>query len=231
MAPCWPKPDNWKRRSRFFNGLFRASRIFRSARHLGDALAGTGSLDEAIPPTGRSFGSGPTVSRLTTNSESCTKDQFGEAIAAHRQAIQLKPDFAEAHNNLGNALRSNGQSDEAAASLQQAIRLKPDYALAYYNLGNVLKDNRRLGEAAALFARLSSSSPIWPRRTAIWAASYRTRAGLTTPSSPFARPVGTGRIFPGCIAISSLHCTINRMATRERFLPNTGHGQTNTPGH
>ena len=32
------------------------------------------------------------------------------ALAAYREAIRLKPDFAEAHNNLGNASpsRANG---------------------------------------------------------------------------------------------------------------------------
>ena len=43
--------------------------------------------------------------------------QLDEAIAAYRQAIRLKPDYAEAHSNLGNALKDMGQLDEAIASL------------------------------------------------------------------------------------------------------------------
>ena len=33
------------------------------------------------------------------------KDQgkLDEAVACYRRALELKPDFAEAHNNLGNA--------------------------------------------------------------------------------------------------------------------------------
>src|SRR5208337_3768553 len=65
------------------------------------------------------------------------------------QAIRLKPGFAEAHSNLGNALQCKGRLDEAVISFRQAIRLKPDYAEAHSNLGNALKDKGQLDEAIA----------------------------------------------------------------------------------
>ena len=43
-----------------------------------------------------------------------------------REAIRLKPDYAEAHNNLGIALTDQGKLDEAVAEYREAIRLKPD---------------------------------------------------------------------------------------------------------
>ena len=54
------------------------------------------------------------------------KSKHDEAIAEYREAIRLKPDFAEAHNNLGNALQAKGKLDEAIAEYREAIRLKPD---------------------------------------------------------------------------------------------------------
>ena len=39
-----------------------------------------------------------------------------EAIAAYRQAIALRPGSAEAHGNLGNALKDKGQLDDAIAA-------------------------------------------------------------------------------------------------------------------
>jgi Flp pilus assembly protein TadD len=58
----------------------------------------------------------------------------------------LKPDYAEAHSNLGNTLKELGRLDEAEASYNQAIALKPDYAEAHSNLGNTLKELGRLDE-------------------------------------------------------------------------------------
>ncbi len=68
-----------------------------------------------------------------------------------RQAVQLKPDFAEAHNDLGVALKDLGQFDEAIASSRRAIGIKPEYAEAHCNLGIALKLAGRLDEAIASY--------------------------------------------------------------------------------
>jgi tetratricopeptide (TPR) repeat protein len=62
-----------------------------------------------------------------------------EAIAQFRAALALKPDDAEAHNDLGCALGIEGRTAEAIAELQAALRLKPGYAEAHNNLGNALE--------------------------------------------------------------------------------------------
>ena len=65
--------------------------------------------------------------------------RLDEAEASYNQAIAVKPDLAEAHNNLGNVFKELERLDEAIASYGQATALKPDYAVAHYNLGNALK--------------------------------------------------------------------------------------------
>ena len=75
------------------------------------------------------------------------------------QAIALKPDFAEAYSNLGNALKDKGHLDEAIAACAQAISLKPAFAEAHNNLGNALKDKRQLSEAIAAFRRAIDLKP------------------------------------------------------------------------
>jgi tetratricopeptide (TPR) repeat protein len=49
----------------------------------------------------------------------------------------LKPDYAEAHNNLGITLKELGRLEEAEASYTQAIAFKPDYAEAFWNLHGI----------------------------------------------------------------------------------------------
>ena len=61
-----------------------------------------------------------------------------EVIAAFRAAIKLRPDDAEAHNNLGLVLIQSGKDDEGIASLREAVRLAPAYADARTNLGAAL---------------------------------------------------------------------------------------------
>jgi len=53
--------------------------------------------------------------------------------------LRLKPDYAEAHNNLGVALSQLPvRSSEAIAHFEAALRIQPDYADAHYNLGVAL---------------------------------------------------------------------------------------------
>ncbi|MBW4495156.1 MAG: tetratricopeptide repeat protein [Oscillatoria princeps RMCB-10] len=59
------------------------------------------------------------------------------AAGYFRSAIRLQPDFAAAHNNLGNTLQALGKLDEAVACFQEAIRLKPNLAVAHCNLAAV----------------------------------------------------------------------------------------------
>ena len=48
------------------------------------------------------------------------------------------PIYAEAHNNLGVALASQGRISEAIAEYREALRLKPDLAPALYELAWIL---------------------------------------------------------------------------------------------
>jgi tetratricopeptide (TPR) repeat protein len=75
------------------------------------------------------------------------KGQFDAAIAAYKEAIRIKKDYAEAHYNLGNALHEKGRLDEAIAEYKEAIRTKKDYAGAHCNLGYTLHEKGRLDEA------------------------------------------------------------------------------------
>jgi predicted O-linked N-acetylglucosamine transferase (SPINDLY family) len=76
-----------------------------------------------------------------------------DARASYQKAIEINPDFAEAHNNLGNVLKDLQHFDEAMQFYQQAIEVNPDFAEAHNNLGNVLKDLQHFDEAVLSYKR------------------------------------------------------------------------------
>ena len=90
-------------------------------------------------------------------------------VRCFRQAIHIKPDYAEAHYNLGAVLKERGKLEEAIAAYREAIRIKPDFAVAYSNLGVALKEQGKLDEAVAAYRSTSnrtmpSGTPTLARR-------------------------------------------------------------------
>jgi tetratricopeptide (TPR) repeat protein len=63
------------------------------------------------------------------------KGEFAEALSCCRQAVALRPDFAEGHLNAGLNLRDLRRFDEAAEALGKAIELDPNDPRAYGELG------------------------------------------------------------------------------------------------
>ena len=53
----------------------------------------------------------------------------------YRDALRIKPDYADAHHNLGVLLYGTGRKEEAEKEYLEAIRLKPDFADAHIMLG------------------------------------------------------------------------------------------------
>ena len=58
-----------------------------------------------------------------------------EAEKYYKQTIALKPNFAEAYNNMGTVVENLGKLKEAEVHYKKAITLKPNFAEAYNNLG------------------------------------------------------------------------------------------------
>jgi tetratricopeptide (TPR) repeat protein len=75
--------------------------------------------------------------------------QYDLALADWLQVVQLVPNDAGAHQNLGLALCAKGRLDEAIAEFRAAIRINKDLISARYNLGHALSDQGKLDEAIA----------------------------------------------------------------------------------
>ena len=85
--------------------------------------------------------------------------RLAEAAAFYRKILAIKPDIAEAYNDLGNVLRDQGKLAEAAAQYERAADLNPDFFHAHNNLGCMLRQQGKLDQAAARFERALALAP------------------------------------------------------------------------
>ena len=85
--------------------------------------------------------------------------QFDAAIDSYKQALKIKPDYADAYYNMGNTLKDKGDLEEAIDSYKQALMIKPDYADAYYNMGSALTDKGDLEEAIDCYKQALKIKP------------------------------------------------------------------------
>jgi tetratricopeptide (TPR) repeat protein len=97
--------------------------------------------------------------------------QFDKAIAAHKNgrlddaiagyvaALEIDPEYSQALNNMGVALRAKGAFHAAVASYRRAIALNPDDPGSHSNLGNALRALGRHGDAEANHRRALEIEP------------------------------------------------------------------------
>jgi protein O-mannosyl-transferase len=81
------------------------------------------------------------------------------ATVRFREAIALRPDFAEAHHDLAVALARRQRFEEAVAENREAIRLRPGFAAAYASLGVALANLWRDEEAIAAYRQALALDP------------------------------------------------------------------------
>jgi tetratricopeptide (TPR) repeat protein/predicted membrane-bound spermidine synthase len=87
------------------------------------------------------------------------EEKADEAVNLLNTALNIRPDSAQAHNNLGNILAAQGKLDEAIIHLRQALQILPDFAEAHNNLGNVLAAQEKIDEAISHFRRATQIRP------------------------------------------------------------------------
>jgi len=85
--------------------------------------------------------------------------RLAEAAAVYRKILVLRPDIAEAYNNLGNVLQDQGKLDEAAAQYERAVALKPGLFQTHNNLGNIFRAQGKLEQAVARYEQALALRP------------------------------------------------------------------------
>ncbi len=85
--------------------------------------------------------------------------QLDAAQASYRKALELDPNYAEAHFKLGNICLKSQFPEQAEACFRRAIDIAPNYVKALYNLGNLLLRQSRLDEAAVCYRHALATDP------------------------------------------------------------------------
>lgn len=81
------------------------------------------------------------------------------AIDLIGKAINIQPDYVDAHNNLGLALHKNGQLEDAIRCFQKALKIKPEFAEAHCNMGVVLGQMNDIEQAKLSFQKAAALKP------------------------------------------------------------------------
>ncbi|MCE0498945.1 MAG: tetratricopeptide repeat protein [Methylacidiphilales bacterium] len=82
-----------------------------------------------------------------------------ETLDQLQRSVEINPDLAEAHYNLGIALSQNGQMDEAMVQFQKTLEIDPTNAYAHNDLGNALLDKGQVDQAMVHYRKALDINP------------------------------------------------------------------------
>ncbi|MGC9524845.1 MAG: tetratricopeptide repeat protein [Limnospira sp.] len=85
--------------------------------------------------------------------------RLAEAIATCQQALQLRPDLAEACKTLGVAYQRRGDFQEALIWHLKALEIKPDFAEVYGNLGSWYAEQKMWSDALTTYQMALQFNP------------------------------------------------------------------------
>ncbi len=84
---------------------------------------------------------------------------WARAVTLLAPLAQARPDDAQVHYRLGDALYQLERAQEALAPLERAVQLAGNVATHHYKLGNALMDLERLDESLACYRRALALEP------------------------------------------------------------------------
>ncbi|MBF0426041.1 MAG: tetratricopeptide repeat protein [Magnetococcales bacterium] len=127
-----------------------------AARELAFALCGARRFAEALVVAETALTTANDDAYLHNLALICLMElgQLERARAHGEQAVQLQPESAVAHNNLGTLHQELRGFVAAAAAFRRALELDPDYADAHYNLGRLQQDRGHLEGATACYRQV-----------------------------------------------------------------------------
>ncbi len=141
---------------------------------LGDAFFyGTKNYKEALGPylKGLEFSPNNQIAAYNVAWMYNENSNFAEALRWASQAVKAKPDYYQAHSEIGYANTKLGRTDAAIAAYQTALRHKPDDATSHFGIGDIYFDNvKNYPLALASYTKGLSYSP--KNQTALYRAGW-----------------------------------------------------------
>jgi tetratricopeptide (TPR) repeat protein len=106
--------------------------------------------------------------------------QFDKAAENYQKAIELTPNDANLHNNLGSLYADMGKTEQAQAEFQKAAGLDPANAgRFYYNLGVTMYNKGKMDEASAALKKATEINPNFADAYYLEAQALLGKASMT----------------------------------------------------
>jgi predicted O-linked N-acetylglucosamine transferase (SPINDLY family) len=109
------------------------------------------------------------------------------ALLRYREAVDVAPDYARAHMNVGNALRKLERFDDALAAYRKATQCEPDSPRARFNLGSLLFELDRFAEAEGELLEALRLDPQLADAAVVLADIYETTERAEQAEAQFER--------------------------------------------
>ena len=85
--------------------------------------------------------------------------RYDAAIESYEQAIRINPNFADAHYNLGNAMKEIGNLRQAIESYRASLEINPNDTEVLLNCGNALKSYGDFDQAIEIYSQALQLDP------------------------------------------------------------------------
>ncbi len=113
-------------------------------------------------PTGKTFRVAPSHLNVYFNLANLVKkdiNRLEEAQQLYKRVLSMKPDFTEAHMNLGDLYLKMDRMEDAKTSFKNAIKYKPDYSDGYFNLATTSLQLNEENEAETNYRKALQFDP------------------------------------------------------------------------
>ena len=141
-----------------------------------------------------------------------SESRYQEAVSSFERALEIKPRFIEAENNLGLSWREAGALEKARGAFQSAVEWQgehPTDAQPFLNLGTLFADQGKPEEALSYLTRAAALVPDNPKIHDELGHVYEAQSNLPKAQSELERAIA---LAPNS---SELHYKLGRIYRRE----------------